>query len=301
MNAAGMSPWRLFRAFMAVAGVVCALVLVLSAYVSPKCLRDLRRLPAQISADFVANIIQPGRFIPLERGLTFHIRARQPDGLLLGVFVDDRRDPKEQSTILAEQGKIVQNDQGTYLLLQTGNIQRHSADERDPTIVRFERYAFDLSRLARAGQSAVITLSVRERYTWDLIHPDPRDAEVRRDPAQFRAELHDRIIVAFYPLSFMIIAFAYLGAPRTTRQSRTWSLVSAVAAVATLRMIGFASMVLGIKYPVALTFQYVAVFAATMLGLLAISQATIIETPAFLVRAVQAVTDRLSRQFAPST
>jgi len=66
-------------------------------------------------------------------------------------------------------------------------------------------------------------------------------------------------------------------------------------------MIGFASMVLGIKYPVALTFQYVAVFAATVLGLLAISQGAIIEPPAFLVRSVQAVTDRLSRQFAPTT
>src|SRR5258707_13611387 len=40
MNAAGMSPWRTFRAFLAVAGVVSALVLVLAAYLSPKCLRD---------------------------------------------------------------------------------------------------------------------------------------------------------------------------------------------------------------------------------------------------------------------
>jgi hypothetical protein len=57
-------------------------------------------------------------------------------------------------------------------------------------------------------------------------------------------------------------------------------------------------MVLGIKYPVALTFQYVAVFAATALCLLAISQATIIEPPAFMVRAAAAVTERLSRRFA---
>jgi lipopolysaccharide export system permease protein len=298
LNAAGMSPWRLFRSFLAAGGVVAALVLLLSAYISPLCLRELRSIAARVRADFVANIIQPGRFIPLEHGLTFHIRARQKDGILLGVFLDDRRDPKEQSTILAEQGRIVQNDQGTYLFLQTGNIQRHAIDQRDPTIVRFERYAFDLSRLAGSSAAATITYSVRERYTWDLIHPDPRDSEVRRDPGQFRAELHDRLIGPTYPFAFMIIAFAYLGAPRTTRQSRSWSLISAVAAVATVRMIGFASMVLGIKYPVALTFQYIAVFAATVLGLLAISQATVIEPPAFLVRGVQFVTDRVTRRFA---
>ena len=62
--------------------------------------------------------------------------------------------------------------------------------------------------------------------------------------------------------------------------------------------IGFASMVFGIKHPVALTFQYIAVFAATAFGLFAISQAAIIEPPAFLVRAVSSVTERLSRRFA---
>jgi len=297
MNAAGMSPWRLFRAFTAVAGVVSVLVLVLSAYVSPKCLRELRRLAAEIRADFVANIVQPGRFIPLDRGLTFHIRERQPDGILLGVFLDDRRDPKEQSTILAEQGKIVQNGQGTFLFLQTGNVQRHVTDERDPTIVLFDRYAFDLSRLAGSSQ-LTLTYSVRERFLWELIAPDPRDPELRKDPGQFRAELHDRLIAPLYPFAFMIVAFAYLGAPRTTRQSRTWSLVSAVGGVAALRIIGFASMVFGIKHPLALSFQYIAVFSATGFGLLAISQAAIIEPPAFMVRAVSSVTERLTRRFA---
>jgi lipopolysaccharide export system permease protein len=297
MNAAGMSPWRLFSSFMAVAGVVCALVVVFSAYVSPKCLRELRRLAAEIRADFVANIVQPGRFISLDRGLTFHIRERQPDGQLLGVFVDDRRDPKEQSTILAEQGQIVQNDQGTFLFLQTGSVQRHPSDDRDPTIVLFDRYAFDLSRMA-GGPQAAITYSVRERYSWELVRPNPYDPEVLKEPGQFRAELHDRIVAPLYPLTFMIVAYAYLGAPRTTRQSRTWSLVSAVGGVATLRMIGFASMVFGIKSPIALSFQYVAVALATALGLLAISQGTIIEPPAFMVRAVTAVTERLTRRFA---
>jgi lipopolysaccharide export system permease protein len=298
MNAAGMSPWRLFRAFMAVAGVVSILVVLLGSYLSPRSLRELRRLAAEVRADFVANIVQPGRFIPLDRGLTFHIRERQPDGLLLGIFLDDRRDPKEQSTILAEQGKIVQNEQGTYLLLQNGNVQRHVTDERDPTIVLFERYAFDMSRLAGASQAAITTFSVRERYSWDLIKPDPRDPEFRREPGQFRAELHDRIVSPFYPLAFMIVAYAYLGAPRTTRQSRTWSLVSAVGAVAALRMIGFASMVIGIKNPVAIAFQYVAVLSAAGFGLFAISHAVIIEPPAFMIRAASAVTDRLSRRFA---
>ena len=297
MNAAGMPPWLLFRAFMAAAAVVCALVLVLNAYVSPKAMRELRRLAAEVRADFVSNIVQPGRFIALEHGLTFHIRERQPDGLLLGIFVDDRRDANEQSTILAEQGEIVQNEQGTYLLLQNGNIQRHKSEERDPTIVLFERYAFDLSRLAGAPQQMTDTL-VREHYTWELVRHSPYDPAWLKQPRQFRAELHDRIVAPLYPLVFVIVAYAYLGAPRTTRQSRTLSMISAVGGVALLRVIGFVSLVLGINRPFALSFQYIAIAVATGLGLFAIAHGTIIEPPAFVVRAVATVTERLSRRFA---
>ena len=297
MNAAGMSPWRLFRAFLAAAGVVSAIVLVLSAYVSPKSMRELRRLATEVRADFVANIVQPGRFIPLEHGLTFHIRERQTDGQLLGIFLDDRRDPKEQSTILAEQGQIVQNDQGTYLFLQNGDIQRHESEERDPTIVLFERYAFDLSRMAGTPQP-MTDLLVREHYTWELLTAGPNEPSRLKQPGNFRAEMHDRLVAPLYPIAFMIVAYAYLGAPRTNRQSRVMSMVSAVGAVALLRIIGFVSMVLGINSPFTLSFQYVAILVATVLGLFAISRAEIIEPPAFMVRAITTVTERLSRRFA---
>ncbi len=297
MNAAGMSPWRLFRAFIAAAGIVAVLVLVMSAYVSPKCLRELRRMAAQVRADFVTNIVQPGRFITLERGLTFHIRERRPDGVLLGVFVDDRRDPKERVTILADEGQIVQNEQGTYLFLQTGNVQRNQGDSADPTIVLFDRYAFDLSRLAGSPQAA-ITYSVRERYSWELFLPDPADSILVKEPGQFRAEFHDRIVAPLYPLVFMIITYAYLGAPRTTRQSRTMSLVSAIGGVALLRTIGFASMVFGINRPIALSFQYIALLATCALGLTAIARGTIIEPPAFMTNAVAIITERIARRFA---
>jgi lipopolysaccharide export system permease protein len=297
MNAAGMSPWRLFRAFMTVAGVVSALVLLLSAYVSPFCLREVRLLAAQVRADFVANIIQPGRFIPLDRGLTFHIRERQRDGLLLGIFVDDRRDPKEQSTILADQGEIVKNDQGTFLLLQSGNVERHQSDERDPTIVAFQRYAFDLSRLAGSAQPITDYL-VREHYSWELLAPNPKDPALIKQPGNFRAEAHDRIVEPLYPIALMIVTLAYLGAPRTTRQSRTLSMVSAMGGVAVLRVIGFASMVLGINHPAALAMQYIAIIAAVGLSLIAIAQAAVIEPPAFVVNAISFITDRLTRRFA---
>ena len=57
-------------------------------------------------------------------------------------------------------------------------------------------------------------------------------------------------------------------------------------------------MVLGINHPVALALQYVALVAATGLGLIAIAQGAVIEPPAFVVRTISIVTERLARRFA---
>jgi lipopolysaccharide export system permease protein len=291
MNASGMSPWRLFRAFLAVAGVVALGVAVTSAYLSPKGLRELRRSLTEVRADFVTNIVQPGRFTTIEGGLTISIRERQPNGLLLGIFVDDRRDPKERATVIAEQGEILENQRGTFLILQTGSVQRHEADQRDPTIVTFDRYAFDLSRFA--GIPA-IKYSSRELYLWELLFPPADDPLQKNEPGQFRAELHDRLVAPLYPLAFVVIAYAYLGAPRTTRQSRAMSLVGAIGGVALLRLIGFASIILSVHMPAALLAQYAALALAFGLGCYAISRGLIIEPPAFINDAITAVVQRLT-------
>jgi lipopolysaccharide export system permease protein len=302
MNAAGMSPWQMFRAFLAAALVVSALVAVLAAYISPKCIRELRRWAAEVRADLVTNIVQPGRFTTIERGLTFHIRERQPNGVLLGIFIDDLRDPAERATFLAEQGQILKSDKGTFLVLQNGSVQRHPAAEPDPTIVIFDRYAFDLSQFTSSAQASSgaqeLNYSPSERYEWELLSPDPKDPVYNKDPGQFPAELHDRLTAPLYPLAFMVLTYAYLGAPRTTRQSRTLSLLSAIGAIATLRFTGFASMVFGVKSPPALALQYVALLAAVGFGLSAISRGVIIEPPAFITNTVATLTERLSRRFA---
>jgi lipopolysaccharide export system permease protein len=290
MNAAGMSPWRLFRAFLGVAILVSILVTVLSAYVAPEGLRSLRRWIVAVHGDLV-HLIQPGPFTEFEPGLTFHIRDRRPDGQMQGIFIDDRRTPDERSTFLAESGEVVKNASGgTFMLLESGSVQRHRAGERDPSIVTFDRYAFDLSRFAGAQN---IKYSVRERYLWELIAPRPNDPLAAEHPGQFRAELHDRLSAPLYPLAFVVIVYAYLGAPRTSRQSRVLSLLGAVSAVAVLRLTGFASTVFGVQVPIVLTLQYAVLAAMVGFGVFVISRGVVLEPPAFIGKLATALTERL--------
>lgn len=296
MNASGMSPWFLFRAFMSVAIVVSLLVTAISAYFAPKGLRMLRDWLTEVRANVVSTIVQPGRFTQIENGVTIHIRERRSNGQLIGIFLDDRRNPADRITVVSESGELLDNDNGTYLILQKGILQRQQASERDPAMVVFDRNAYDLSQFAGGPQS--VKYSIRERYLWQLLFPDPKDQFYIEQPGQFRAELHDRLIAPLYPLAFVVIAFAYLGAPRTTRQSRTLSMIGAIGGVALLRLIGFAATVLGATMPWMLWLQYVAIAAAFALGLYVIRRGLILEPPAFLTNWLAALTERITQRFA---
>jgi lipopolysaccharide export system permease protein len=142
----------------------------------------------------------------------------------------------------------------------------------------------------------VIKYSVRERYLWQLIWPDPNDPVYKEQRHQFGTELHDRLLGLLYPFTFVVIAYAFLGAPRTTRQSTTWSMLMVALGVASLRLIGLASTVVADNYLVAAIFQYLLVAAVLSSGLYAISKGMIIEPPAHMTRIMDAVTAWFQRR-----
>lgn len=296
MNAAGMSPWRLFQTFIPVVLVVSGLVMATAAYISPKSLRTLRDWVTLVNANVLSSLIQPGRFVSITSGVTIYIGSREPNGTLRGVFVDDRRNPNEQITIIADRGNTVENDQGTFLVLDKGTVQYLQAGHRDPNIVTFDRHALDLEQFSR--NPSTISYSTNERYIWELLGVEQAGLKSRQRPGDFRAEFFDRLIAPLYPFAFVVIAFAYLGVPRTTRQSRGVSLAGAVIAIVTLRLIGFVSTIFGSNYPVFLTVQYIAVGIAIAAGMYVIRRGIILEPPAFISNGLSALSERIMRRFA---
>jgi lipopolysaccharide export system permease protein len=269
MNAAGVSPWRLLRPFL---------------------------WAAQVRADILTNIVQPGRFTTVSGNLTFHIADRKPNGLLVGIFVDDRRDPHEHATYLAEEGEIVKNENGSFLVLEGGSIQRLETGQRDPRIVIFDRYAFDLSKFTGGPQS--VTYTVREKYLWELMWPQADDAVYVAQRDQYRSELNDRLATPLYPLAFIIIAYAFLGPPQTTRQSRTLAGLGMIGVVALLRLLGFVSIIVGVRAPGVLAAQYIALFGSMVAGLWQISRGRAVEPAAAISKFATSVTERFARAMA---
>ncbi len=291
MNAAGLSPNRFLRPFLIATCVVSLLVAFLSIYLAPECLRALRRWQTEIGADVLTNILRPGEFQKLGP-LTIRIQGRQPGGLLVGIFIDDQRNPSERIDILADRGTVQKNERGSYLILQDGNLQRFETGKRDPALVAFNSYAFDLSQFSNVVQT--VTYGPRERKIGDLISPPPDDPIFKKVPGEFRAELHDRIFAPIYPFVFVLMAFAILGAPRTTRQNRNFAVALLIVGILVVRIAGFGFSTIAVSQPAAILAQYLLLAAVSAGSFWMTMRGVIIDAPTNLIGAINGMFSRVA-------
>jgi lipopolysaccharide export system permease protein len=269
MSAGGMPPGRLLRPFLALAAFVCLAVGIISIHIMPASFQEMRQLFTKIRADFVGTMAKEGQFISLENGITFHYRERQGDALL-GIFMEDLREKNKAIVYLAEQGQTAEQNGTSYLVLQKGSVQRKEPNSRDSSIVAFERYAVDLSAFNKEGGDVVY--KPRERSTMQLLFPDKSEPIYQEQSGRFRAELHERLSSWLYPLAMMMIAFAALGEPRTTRQGRGLAIAGAVVAIVVMRILGFAASSGVARSPAAIGAIYAVPLASIFISLLLILQ-----------------------------
>lgn len=295
VNAAGASPWVVYKPFVILGLIVTLLTGTISLYVMPESARTLRNTIAHIRADVLTYIVVEGLFTSVENGLTFHIRARKPDGTLLGLLVSDERNPAKAMTYLAEEGRIIRTGERAYLVMDNGSMQQQEGRPEEMTVIRFDRYVFDLSELTVG--SGTVEYRPREMRMSELINPNPEDSYYKRFPGKFRAEFHERLSSTLYPLAFVFISLATLGYPRTNRQGRGNSILVAILAVSALRTIGFGSSNLAAREAWAVIPMYATPILGTLLaGWIAFGQGRVM---ARVVDAIPAV--RLSAEdFTPA-
>ena len=261
MSASGLSPSATLRPFMALTILASALIAWMTIWAMPSSFRGLRDLVTKVRADFVTNVAREGQFINLDAGITFHYRERAGDALL-GIFMQDRRDPDKSIVYVAERGQAVEVKGTPYLVLEQGVVLREKGDGGDASVINFQRYAIDLGQFGPDGE--LITYKPRERSTFELLQLDPNDPYVKLQLGRFRAELHDRVTAPLYAFAFMAIAFAALGQPRTTRQGRGLATASAVTAVLIVRIAGFAISTLIVRSPVSVPLAYILPIGVTI-------------------------------------
>jgi lipopolysaccharide export system permease protein len=265
MSAAGMTPLRLLSPLLALALLLTLINGFISVFAMPWSFRQIQDIGAKVRADIVTRVVREGQFVQLEQGFVFHYRERGANGALLGIFMQDRRDPLRVNTYIAEAGQTVETKGQNFLVLEKGSVQRQQPGAKDAAIVVFERYAIDLAQFAPGGDA--INYKPRERSTAELLMLNYEDPYVKRAPGRFWSELHDRFTAPLYNFVAALIAFVFLGQARTTRQGRGWAIVSAILAFGLVRTAGIWVLTIFVTRPSAVLLVYAVPIVACLAAL----------------------------------
>ena len=248
-----------------VAGLLTALVTAaFTLWLTPRNLGLARIEMNRVHIDLIARFIQPGAFMQIEPGMTFHLARRTANGDLENVLLVDERQARASIAYQAERAQITEIDGNNLLVMRNGTIQRRTPDAL--SVVTFDIYAFDISAFEQPPADPVY--KIFERSTRDLINPGA-DVDEAEHP-RIRAELHDRLSLPLYPLCFAPVILAIAGQPRPYRQSRRAALALAVPVCITLRIIGYGLILASVTRPALLALVYgfpVAIFLAALASL----------------------------------
>ena len=280
VQATGYSPMRLARPVMIFSLFVALLVSVMTHYLVPASLSELRTRQAEIADDLTSRLFREGTFLHPANGMTFYIREITPEGEMLDVFLSDARGDKQRITYAARRALLIRDDEGPKLIMFDGTAQTLRLANQNLSVTDFKDLALDVTSMM--GVRVSKRPNAKELSTLELLFPTP---ELVRRTADTRAELlqegHNRFAQASLSLVAALIGFATLLVGGFSRFGLWRQMLAAVVILIVLK--SFDNMMADMARSDAALWPLV--YASTWLGLAVLwALLWLAERPGFLAR-----------------
>jgi lipopolysaccharide export system permease protein len=245
MSAAGFSRAQVAVPVFIVAALVMALTYLCTLYLMPAGQRAMKDKVVDIRADIGTALLNEGEFNTPALGLTVFIRELNSDGTIRGVLVHDNRNKVHPVTYLAESGQLAQTAGGARLIMADGTIEASGNGGGQLSVLKFQRYVFDLDQFA--GPAHATERATSERYLSELFWPSAALPEKIRNA--YIAEGHNRLSEPLYCIVFALIALAAILRGSRARGANALRLTAAFAAMAVVRIAGYGVQGLAVRDP----------------------------------------------------
>jgi lipopolysaccharide export system permease protein len=263
MRSAGLSHLALARPVLMLAGIAFLILMSLSVYFLPAANRAFKDLQFEIRNRFVSSLIQEGTFTTISDKLTIYIRGRDDRGEVIGLLINDSRNPQRQVTIVAERGAFVDSPTGSRIVMVNGNRQQYDTETRKLSLLTFDSYTLELDTLHDAP--VVRFREPQERFLDELFSPPP-DLDGSLRPG-FVVEAHQRILVPLSAFSFSLIPLACLLPGELNRRGQLKRVLLAIAAAFLFQLLDLGVNNISARYAAAVPLMYVVDLLPLVLGL----------------------------------
>jgi lipopolysaccharide export system permease protein len=254
MSASGYSRAQLSIPVLVAAAIAMAFTYLCALYLMPLGQRMMKAEVLSIRADIATALLSEGNFNTPAKGLTVFIRALDPDGHIHGILVHDNRNLSRPTTYIAQNGILAQTPTGPRLIMENGTVEQGAANAARLSVLKFQRYTFDLDQFAE--QQHQQTLQNSERYLSELFWPKLAKDRGGRQRRMMLAEAHSRLSAPLYCLAFALIALAAVTRGRRGRGAYALRLTGAALAAGLLRLAGYGAQGLAARHPDAAVVLY---------------------------------------------
>jgi len=227
INAAGSPRSAVWRPVLILGLCLSLFSFFITNFVAPHARLNIRQMMATAHTDLINIFLQEGSFRELGNGIYLEIGERRANGDIGRLFIIDQSDPNLDLFYYAVDGMVANNQNGNFLIMKNGEVQRRDNKNGNVSIIKFDTYTFDLSEFAPANQ--VVTVYPKDQFLTYLFNPDPDDSYYQRHPLQYTAELHKRFTEWLYPFVFALIALAVAGDARSHREAHISASFSAIS------------------------------------------------------------------------
>ncbi len=255
---AGISRFGIARPVLIFAFLATAFSYLIALYLMPASYREFKDLQSFIRDNYASLLLQEGVFATPTDGVTVYIRERSNDGVLRGILVDDSRDPQKAITMMAQEGALVQSDNGPRFLLVSGNRQEFNKETREFSILYFERYSLELALFAQKD-GFTRWREPRERYFHELFFP--KDTIEETQLQKLRAEGHHRLSWPLYNILLAMVGVIIFITGEFNRRGQGRRIIAGVVAAILLIIWSF-----GINWTVVRNASLVPLIHITTIG-----------------------------------
>ena len=246
MRAAGMSQAALARPALAVALVTVLAGYLLSLVLVPLSATQFREDLFEIRNQLDAFVLQEGVFNQITPQMMVYARAREADGTLRGIMVDDSRDRQHPYTVFAETGRLLIGPAGPQVALNSGTRQEVDRQTGRLNILSFGENVFDLS--LPKGEAGQRVRDTGELGLAELLDPGPALAG-RLDLPRLRGEAFKRLSAPLNTVGYVLIALICVLSGSFQRHGGLMRPLAAVAGVVGLVALGLGTDSLVARQP----------------------------------------------------
>lgn len=207
MLATGSGPWRLARPVFVFGLIVALLMSALVHLLVPLARAQLSEREAEISRNVTSRLLTEGTFLSPTEGVTFYTREISDEGVLLDVFLSDRRAPDARMTYTAAEAYLLRGEEDrANLIMLDGLAQRLTPDQRLST-AKFSDFTFDITTLVRRDR--IVSEKVEHVTTRRLLR-DRAEATgaTRASAAEITQTIHARMAQPIFCIVAALVGFS---------------------------------------------------------------------------------------------